>query len=527
MRREEMVARLRAEDGPWDLLVVGGGATGVGVALDAAARGHRVALVEQHDLGKGTSSRSTKLIHGGVRYLQQGNLSLVMEALHERGLLRQNAPHLVHDLAFVVPNYEWWEAPFYGVGMKVYDVLAGRYGFGPSRLLSKEAVRERIPAIETEGLRGGVLYHDGQFDDSRLLIHLAWTAASKGAVIANYVRATEVLHGTDGAVRGVRARDEETGEVFDVEARAVVNATGPFADAVRRLDDPDAAPMICPSQGVHLVLDASFLAGDAAIMVPRTEDKRVMFAIPWHGRTLVGTTDTPIDEVTLEPRPRAEEIEFLLRTAGRYLARDPGPEDVLSVFAGIRPLVGADEADTAGISRDHVIRVSPHGLLTIAGGKWTTYRKMAKDTVDQAQVLADLPPRPSVTRDLKIHGTTMETDSLGHLAVYGSDARGIRTLAEGDPALAGTIHPRLPILAAEVVWAARMEMARTLEDVLARRTRALLLDARAAAEAAERTAALLAGELGRDEAWQREQVTAFRELAKAHVLAWPWQEEGS
>jgi glycerol-3-phosphate dehydrogenase len=519
MQRDSMIDRLRGERDTWDLLVIGGGATGVGVALDAAARGYRVALVEQHDLGKGTSSRSTKLIHGGVRYLQQGNLSLVMEALEERGILRGNAPHLIHERAFVVPNYEWWEAPFYGLGMKVYDVLARRYGFGQSRLLTREEVVERIPTIELDGLRGGVVYHDGQFDDSRLLVHLACTAADRGAAVATYTKVTDILHTSDGQVRGVRVRDAENGNEWEVTARAVVNAAGPFADAVRRLDDHDAQPMLRPSQGVHIVLDREFLPGDDAIMVPRTEDRRVLFAIPWHGRTLVGTTDTPVERATLEPHALPEEIDFLLRTAGRYLHHDPMPDDVLSVFTGIRPLVGTDAgAHTAELSRDHVLHVSASGLLTIGGGKWTTYRRMAEDVVDHAIVLGDLAPQPCVTGQLRIHGYLPNVEADDPLAVYGSDAMHLRELIRKRPDLAETIDPQLDVLAAEVVWAARHELARTVEDVLARRTRALLLDSRAAARAAPRVASLLATEIGRDDAWTALQIDDFRTLAESYSL---------
>ena len=505
-----MVDRLRAQTDLFDLIVIGGGATGVGTALDAAVRGYSVALLEQSDFGKGTSSRSTKLIHGGVRYLQQGNLPLVIEALHERGLLRQNAPHLVSDLSFIVPNYAWWEAPFYGLGMKIYDFLAGKYGFGKSRLLSQESVIAHIPTIETKGLRGGVEYHDGQFDDARLLIHLVMTAAEQGAVVANYVAVTGLRRGSDGLLDGVIARDEESGEEFEVGARCVVNATGAFADGVRRLDDADAKPIVQPSQGVHVVLDRSFLPGDSAIMVPHTDDGRVMFAIPWHETTLVGTTDTPIEEISLEPRPLREEIEFLLSTAARYLARDPQPEDVRSVWAGIRPLVREGDGDnTAVLSREHTIQVSRSGLLTVAGGKWTTYRRMAKDVVDHAGTLAGLEARPCKTEDLRIHGYAVDSFS-----VYGSDESRVQKLVDAYPS---PLCEGCPVTDGEVLWAVREEMARTVDDVLARRTRVLPLDARAAIRAAPRVAKLMARELSRSESWAREQVAEFEELAAGYL----------
>jgi len=520
MNRAEMLGRAIARRDPWDMVVVGGGAVGMGVAVDAASRGYEVLLVERHDFGKGTSSRSTKLVHGGVRYLEQGAISLVMEALKERGLLRQNAPHLVTDLAFVVPNYEWWESPFYGVGLKVYDMLAGRYGFGKSEVLSKEDTLARLPTIKTEGLRGGVVYYDGQFDDARLLINLAETAVEQGALILNYAPATAFTRDADGFIDGVVARDMESGHEFRAPARVVVNAAGPQSDQVRRLVHPDAVPLIAPSQGIHLVFDGSFLPGGHAIMVPHTPDGRVMFAIPWHGHTVVGTTDTPISEVPAEPRPLDEEIEFILETAGRYLRRPIARTDVLSVFAGIRPLVRSGSGgNTASLSRDHTIHIDPSGLLTIAGGKWTTYRRMAEDCVDHAATLARLTEKLCVTRTLNVHGFHRQAHNFGALSVYGSDALLIQDLIRAEPSLGTPLHPALPYSGAEVVWAARVEMARTVEDVLARRTRALFLNARAAIDMAPETARLLGRELRQDEAWQDKQVEAFRALAAGYLIA--------
>jgi glycerol-3-phosphate dehydrogenase len=514
-----MLGRAVERRDPWDIVIIGGGAVGMGVAVDAASRGYDVLLVEQHDFGKGTSSRSTKLVHGGVRYLEQGAISLVMEALKERGLLRQNAPHLVRDLAFVVPNYEWWESPFYGIGLKVYDLLAGRYGFGRSEILSKEETLARLPAIKTEGLRGGVVYYDGQFDDARLLINLAVTAVEQGAVALNYTPATGLTRGADGFVDGIVARDLESGREFRALARVVINAAGPQTDAVRRLVHADAAPLIAPSQGIHLVFDGSCLPGGTAIMVPHTTDGRVMFAIPWHGHTVVGTTDTPISEAALEPRAHEEEIEFILETASRYLQRPITRADVLSVFVGVRPLVRSGSGEnTASLSRDHTIHIDPSGLLTIAGGKWTTYRHMAEDCVDHAAMLAHLPEKPCVTRNLNVHGFHRQADNFGALAVYGSDALLIQDLIRAEPSLATPLHPALPYCGAEVVWAARVEMARTVEDVLARRTRALFLNARAAIEMAPEAARLLAHELGRNAVWQAQQVDAFRALAQGYIV---------
>jgi glycerol-3-phosphate dehydrogenase len=522
MNRDAMLAHARrfGESEPWDLVVVGGGATGVGIALDAASRGYRTLLLERSDFGKGTSSRSTKLVHGGLRYLERGDIGLVIAALRERGILRRNAPHLVGDLAFVVPSYDWWEAPFYGIGLKVYDWLAGKYGFGRSEILSREQTLERLPTIETRGLRGGVVYYDGQFDDARLLIHLAETAAEQGAVLLNYVEAVDLTRGSGrGGVDGLVARDLERGEEWRVRARLVVNAAGPFVDAVRRLAEPEAPPLLAPSQGIHLVFDETFLPGDHAILVPHTSDGRVMFAIPWHGHTLVGTTDTPIETPAEEPRPLPEEIDFLLATAGRYLRRAPSRADVKSVFVGIRPLVrGGDPRSTATLSRDHVVLAEASGLLTVAGGKWTTYRQMAEDAVDRAAELAGLPKTECATRTLPVHGYDSNPDRFGELRAYGSDALAIRDLVRDEPALGARLHPALPYVGAEAVWAVRAEMARTLEDLLARRLRALFLDARAAAEMAPAVARLAARELHWDAARERREVEEFRELARGYML---------
>ncbi len=518
MDRDNMLDRLRDRRDAWDMIVIGGGATGMGIAVDAASRGFDVLLVEQADFGKGTSSRSTKLVHGGVRYLQQGNVPLVMEALKERGLLLQNAPHLVTDLAFVVPNYEWWEAPFYGVGMKVYDVLAGRYRFGRSRHLSVEETIERLPNIEREGLRGGVQYHDGQFDDARLLVNLAQTAFEHGATVVNYARVTGLVKNTSGFVTRVRVVDEEGGEEFEPRGRVVINATGPFTDSVRRMDDPNVAPVIQPSQGVHLTLHRSYLAGDTAIMVPRTADGRVMFAVPWHDHVIVGTTDTPLESVSLEPRASPEEVDFILETTVQYLVRDPTRDDVLSVFAGIRPLVRATGGEsTAALSREHSIEVAPSGLMTIAGGKWTTYRHMAEDCVDYAITVGALDDRPCVTKSLPIHGHLHDAERFGELAHYGTDATAVQSLLESNERYRAQLHPALPYRAGEVVWSTRFEMARTVDDYLSRRSRATFLNARAAMAMAPEVARLMAAELGRDAAWQERQVRSFLEIAAGYL----------
>ena len=514
--RAELLAQLRSPE-PWDVLVIGGGASGLGSAVEAATRGYRTLLLEAHDYAKGTSSRSTKLVHGGVRYLAQGNISLVREALHERGLLRQNAPHLVHDLSFVVPAYDWWAGPFYGIGLKVYDLLAGKLNLGHSKNLDAEAALARTPTLKREGLRGGILYFDGQFDDARLAVTLLRTLEDAGGVAVNYAPVTGLLKNAEGKVAGVRARDAETGAEFELHAKAVINATGVFVDTVRQMDNPETPAMLSPSQGVHVVVDRRFLPGDSAIMIPRTDDGRVLFAVPWHDYTVIGTTDTPVPEASLEPRALPEEIEFILRTAGQYLDPAPTRADVLSVYVGLRPLVKAEKTDGAGstaqLSRDHVIRISESNLLTLTGGKWTTYRRMGEDAVNRAAVLGGLPERLTTTPALHLHGWTRspEPEPWG---VYGTDAARVREL-EG---AAVKLHPELPYTEAQVRFAARFEQARTVEDVLSRRTRALLIGARAASEAAPRVAALLAEELGFDAAWQAAQVQDFQALARGYQL---------
>jgi glycerol-3-phosphate dehydrogenase len=492
-------------DREWDLIVIGGGATGLGVAVDAASRGFHTVLLEQYDFAKGTSSRSTKLVHGGVRYLQQGNIKLVTEALHERGILRKNAPHIVKDLSFIVPNYKWWEGPYYGIGLKVYDWMAGSLGLGPSRILSREETLQLAPTLDAEGLRGGVLYHDGQFDDARLAICLAKTAAENGAVLLNYCRVEGLLKGADNKITGVQAKDDLSGTPYTIRAKAVINATGVFTDSILRMDEPGAEPIIAPSQGVHIVLDAVFLPGEAAILVPHTDDGRVLFAVPWHGKIIVGTTDTPVSEVSAEPLAQSQEIDFILQQISHYLTKPPTRGDIRSVFAGLRPLVKSSSKKTAELSRDHLITVTGSGLITIAGGKWTTYRRMAEDTVNTAIARAGLADKSCVTTHLLIHGWD------------GSDELAIRKIEEADPALGELMHERLPYTWAAVVLGAREELCMNVEDALSRRTRALLLDAGAAMECAPAAAALLARELGRDADWQRDQVAEFVKLASRYL----------
>lgn len=513
-----MVQQLKKQLEPWDVVIIGGGATGLGAAVDAASRGLRTLLLEQHDFAKGTSSRSTKLIHGGLRYLEQGNIALVIEALKERGLLCENAPHLVHHLPFLVPNYHWWEGPFYGAGLKVYDMLAGKLGLEPSRHLTRLETLRAIPTLERKGLRGGVIYYDGQFDDSRLAIALARTACDHGAFVLNYMKATSFLK-KNGFICGVKATDVESGKHYKFQAKTVINATGIFSDHLRKLDNQREKPMIAPSQGIHLVLPKTFMPSKSAILIPHTDDGRVIFLVPWRDRVLIGTTDTAMKMPLLEPHALRKEVQFLLRHAARYLEKDPTEADILSIFAGMRPLVkNGDAKNTAAISRDHTILISHSGLITITGGKWTTYRKMAQDVIDKAILVGHLPERPCITKNLHLHGYREGLDPKCHWSTYGTDAKEVHALMRKYKSLAKKIHPKLPYYRAEVVWAARNEMARSVEDILARRTRALLLDAKASVLAAPAVAKLLAKELKKKPSWVNQQIEAYARVAKNYVL---------
>lgn len=491
MDRDKNIKRASERTKPWDIIVIGGGATGVGCALDAASRGYEVLLLEQHDFGKGTSSRSTKLIHGGVRYLRQGNISLVREALKERGILLRNAPHVVHTQEFIVPCYSIWDKWFYGLGLKIYDLLAGKHSIGKSRMLSSDETLERLPSIRPQGLVGGVLYSDGQFDDTRLLIDLARTAISNGACLLNYACVTTFIRDEQN-LSGVEFEDGETGETFSVEAKAVINATGTFCDTLRQLSDETAKPVVTFAQGSHIVLGRSFLLSDAAVMIPKTSDGRVLFCIPWHGHVLVGTTDTPVDTANLEPEVLHAEIDFILETAGEYLTSRPSRDDIKSTFAGIRPLVSrSDVNNTAALSRSHEMFVDACGLITITGGKWTTYRRMAEDAVNKAAMIGRLRLVECVTETLEIESDTVGSGEL--------------------------LDPELPYTAADVLRAVRSEMARTVEDVLARRTRALFLNAHAAIEMAPKIAEMMAGELDKDQAWASAEVKRFSETAAKYL----------
>lgn len=519
MKRSNMLRRIGSASEPWDVIIVGGGATGLGAAVESASRGYRTLLLEQDDFCKGTSSRSTKLIHGGVRYLAQGDVSLVRDALRERGRLMANASHLVRRLALVIPRYRFYEGFYYGLGLKIYDWLAARRNLGSSRLLGKSETLRLLPTLEPKGLRGGVLYYDGQFDDARVAVALARTAADQGATLLNYAPVTGLLK-SGSKISGVAAEDRLGGGSMELSGKVVVNATGVFCDAIRRSDNPQAEEIVAASRGSHLVLDRSFLPSEAALLIPKTRDGRVLFVIPWRGRTLVGTTDISTQEKPLDPWPLQEEVEYMLAHAAQYLTRDPQREDILSMFTGLRPLVKGDSQEaTKSLSRDHTLLVSDSGLVTVTGGKWTTYRKMAQDTIDRAAQAGGLPAVPSATKHLRLHGHREDPGSGGRFASYGSDAQYLEELIAADESLGRSLHENLPYCRAEVLWAVREEMACRVEDVLSRRTRSLLLDANAAIACAPQVARMMARELEEDESWAERECRRFIETAQTYLPA--------
>ena len=503
----------------WDVVIIGGGATGAGIALDSASRGFSTLLLEQDDFGKGTSSRSTKLIHGGVRYLAQGDLVLVIEALKERGLMLKNAPHLTFNQEFVIPVYSWWEALKYTVGLKFYDILAGRLSLGKSRFISRTETLNRLPNLQAKGLKGGVVYHDGQFDDSRLLISLIRTVVEKGGVALNYCGVTGLSKNQDGIINGVVAKDMETGQKLKIKARVVINATGVFTDNILKMDRPVMERTIRPSQGIHLVLDQKFLQGKSAIMIPKTDDGRVLFAIPWYDKLVVGTTDTPVDIISLEPKALDEEIGFILKTAEKYLLHAPSRKDILSVFAGLRPLAANPDDPTATreISRRHKIRISSSRLVTVEGGKWTIYRRMAQDALDKVIKAGMLENKACITSQLPVYGVGTDLNKSDRLHIYGNNHQDIRSISIKHPDTQKPLHHLLPYTHAEVIWICHHEMPRKVEDILARRTRALLLDARASREIAPVVAGIMAHELGFDEEWIRKQVMEYNALIENYL----------
>ncbi len=523
MKRSTMLSAMEDRSTLWDVIIIGGGATGLGAAVEAASRGHRTLLVEAEDFAKGTSSRSTKLIHGGVRYLRQGRVGMVRQSLLERERLLQNAPHVVHSLDFVLPTWKMGERTMFYAGLRAYDLLAGRLISGRAKRLSRRETCQRLPTLRDDGLRGGVLYSDGQFDDARLAIVLARTAAALGAVVVNYMPVVRLIKDQQRAA-GIVVLDTQSGRELEVKGRVILNATGVFAGDILRMDNdtqesktPNDHPEVVPSQGSHLVVDASFLPGSTALMIPKTDDGRVLFAIPWMGKLLLGTTDLEVKTISREPRPLHSEIDYLLEHTGRYLQRCPGESDIRSRFAGLRPLVGArgGGSSTASLSREHEIYTAPSGLITVIGGKWTTYRHMGEELITKAEVVGGLPRKPSQTSSLKLHGCPTSDAPISSCSGngYGSDAPEIELLIRENPDLAKPLHPRLPWLAAHVVWGARFEMAQSIEDVLARRTRALFLDAQAALESSALVGDLLQQELQRNDQWKADEVQRFSEIA--------------
>ncbi len=513
--RERLLKKATEAGVLWDMVVIGGGASGLGTALEAATRGYKTLLVEQADFASGTSSRSTKLVHGGVRYLAQGNIALVREASVERGLLKQNAPHLVKNQTFIVPVYTVWEKFKYTVGLKLYDWIAGRLSLGPSVFISRKEAMDALPELRSKGLLGGVLYHDGQFDDSRLALNLAQTILEQGGLAINYLAVTGLEKSEDGKITGVSLRDAMRGTSHQIMTKVVVNATGVFADEILKMDNPAAPKSIVASQGIHLVLGREFFSSTHALMIPRTSDGRVLFAVPWHKEIVVGTTDTPVRDITMEPRPLEEEINFILNTAGAYLNKQPTRKDVLSVFAGLRPLAAPREGKekTKEISRSHKIIASPAGLFTMIGGKWTTYRKMGEDMINLIEKKMDWPPTNSRTVRLPIHGYTKGTDWDDPFYFYGSDAKCLKERSNGT-----WISEKLSINEAQVRWAVTHEMALTVEDVLARRTRALFLDAAECMRIAEPVAEIMMRELHQNEVWKQQQLQALGALARQYVI---------
>jgi glycerol-3-phosphate dehydrogenase len=520
MNRIRNIKEIEDKDKVWDLVVIGGGASGLGVALDALSRKMSVLLVEKADFAKGTSSRSTKLLHGGVRYLAQGDVSLVFEALKERGLIMKNAPHISRPQSFVIPLYSYWDKLKYGVGLKVYDLMAGSFRLGKSEIISREETIQKLPTIKQDGLKGGVVYFDGQFDDSRLALNVAQTCSNLGGCVLNYVKVTRLLKDDNGIINGVKLFDLIHEKDYLIRAKAIVNATGVFADKILKMDDPTAKKSIMPSQGAHLVLDISFLGGQDALMIPETSDGRVLFGIPWQGKLVVGTTDTITNKPKLEPRALEEEIDFILETCAAYLVKKPTRKDVLSVFAGLRPLAAPVEegAKTKEISRSHKVTVSKSHLFTIIGGKWTTFRKMGEDTVDVIVNVKKLKLLNSASEFVKINGYTESPIEEGHLAPYGIDAIGIRELIKKNPYLAERLHSDYPYMLGEVVWMVRNEMAQKIEDVLARRMRILFLDARAACDMAPRVASIMRNELNLSELWEKQELEEFQKIAEKYIL---------
>jgi len=527
----------------FDVLVIGGGITGAGVALDATARGYSVALVEKADFASGTSSKATKLVHGGIRYLPQFDFALVHEALVERGLLVRNVPFLVRPLAFVLPLYENAHRPVgipfappkgYGLGLMLdaglwmYDLMAGRLNVARHKRISAQKALELTPALRGDGLKEAFLYYDAQTNDTRLTVTVLRTAAQRGAVITNY---TEVIGFTraDGKLNGARVRDVQTGQEFTVSARHIVNAAGVFAERVTALTGDESRVAIEPSKGVHLVVARERVRiTDTALVLPETDDGRILFVIPWGARAVIGTTDTGTGNLD-DPEASPQDIAYLLDHVNRYMKVNLSGDDILSVYAGYRPLVKSKEERAANLSRTHVVLQEPNGMVVIVGGKLTTYRRMAQDTMDViakrdgmaiAHPTERLPLAGAVgwrdaQREIEERGRALGLDQrvIEHLEFnFGGNARGVLDVIGEDPALGEKIISDLPYLRAEVIYACRAEMAQTLEDVLARRTRIMLEDADRGAGVAEPVATLMARELGWSSDRVRSEVEKYRTL---------------
>jgi Glycerol-3-phosphate dehydrogenase len=517
-KREELLKQLQNFKGTWDLIVIGGGATGLGITLEATANGYKTLLLEQADFAKGTSSRSTKLVHGGVRYLAQGDIRLVREASIERGRLYHNAPHLVKNQTFIIPIYNVVDKWKYILGLKCYDWISGKLSLGSSIFIPRGETLLKMPGIKSEGLLGGVLYHDGQFDDTRLAINLVQTIWEKGGCALNYIKVTGLLKDQQNKICGVTATDNENGELYKLNAKAVINATGVFVDEILQMDKPGSIKSICVSQGVHIVLEKEFYPSEHAMMIPKTSDGRVLFAVPWHHKVVLGTTDTPVEHSSLEPIALEKEINFILETASAFLTKKPQRSDVLSVFAGLRPLAAPQHGSqkTKEISRSHKIMVSPSNLFTILGGKWTTFRKMGEDMVHTIEKTLQWPATKTATTNLQIHGFEKGMSWDDPFYFYGSDAKPLKQQINGSSR--EWLSENLKIHKQQVVWAVHHEMARTVEDVLSRRTRALLLDAAESVAIAPQVAAIMAKELQKDEAWINRQVEEYSQLAKHYML---------
>lgn len=519
IHRDKLISQLTSTK-EWDIIIIGGGASGLGIAVDAASRGFKTILFEQYDFAKGTSSKSTKLLHGGVRYLAQGDIKLVIEALEERGHLEKNARHLFKKQEFIIPNYTWWKGPYYLMGLKLYDWLSKRLSLGSSKYISKKTVLKRLPTLKDKGLANGVSYFDGQFDDARLAINLAQTAIELGAVCLNYMNVESFNKNTNDIIESIKVQDVETNTTYSIKGKAIINATGIFTDSVLKMYHPNHKKTVIPSQGIHLMLDSSFLQSEKAIMIPKTIDGRVLFIIPWHNKVIAGTTDTLIKKPKIEPVPLQEEVDFILETINQYLTKTATRSDVLSVFSGLRPLAkpSNNTISTKEVSRSHKIIID-NNLISIIGGKWTTYRKMAEDVVNQVIDSFQFKKVPCKTEEISIHGNVSEISiPPDHLYYFGSDLDAYLDFEKSNPEYAEKIHPKYNFTKGQIVWSIQHEMARSVEDFLSRRIRLLLLDAVSARESAPIVASIMAKEMNKDANWEENEIKTFTKLTYKYIL---------